>query len=176
MRLAKRRFAPGQRVEFTAGAQSPTGEPIADADYEVWVVLPDKTRRPLELLRQDEQTSGSFRDTRAAGDYTIEVTATRQGAALGSAEARFLVFDQDLELDNAAADAATMESLAAMTGGESLAPEQLSQLIERLARQTETLEVQEETKSTFWDTWPYFLILVGLLGVEWYLRKRWGMV
>jgi organic radical activating enzyme len=79
-------------------------------------------------------------------------------------------------LDNASADATAMESLAAMTGGQALAPEQLPELIERLARQTQHLEVQQETKKTFWDQWPFFLTLVGLLAMEWYLRKRWGLV
>ena len=69
-----------------------------------------------------------------------------------------------------------MESLAAMTGGRSLAPEQLPELIQRLAHQTKNLEIQQETKKTFWDKWPFFLALIGLLAVEWYLRKRWGLV
>ena len=83
---------------------------------------------------------------------------------------------QDLELDNASADAATMGSLAAMTGGKSLAPEELRGLIRTLTENTEQLDVQRETKKTFWDTWAFFLTVVALLGVEWYLRKRWGLV
>ena len=101
---------------------------------------------------------------------------TQKGQDYGSARARFVVFQQDLELDNASADADTMESLAAMTGGQSLAPEELPELIKRLAEQTSQFEIQQETKKTFWDTWPFFLILVALLTVEWYLRKRWGLV
>ena len=50
-----------------------------------------------------------------------------------------------------------MESLAAMTGGQALAPEQLPELIQQLAQQTQHLEVQQETKKTFWDKWPFFL-------------------
>ncbi len=176
VRLAKRRFAPSSRVEFAMGAQSPTGEPIRDAEFKVEVVLPDRTRRSLAPVRQDDRMEGSFRDTQAAGDYAVEVTATHDGMALGSARSRFLVFQQDLELDNAAADAASLQSLAAMTGGESLAPEQLDDLIRRLAKNTESLEIQQEIKEPFWDTWPFFLAVVGLLGVEWYLRKRWGLV
>ena len=53
IRLAQRRFAPSQRVEFTVGATSPTGEPITDADYKAEIVLPDGTRRPLPLVRQE---------------------------------------------------------------------------------------------------------------------------
>ncbi len=176
IRLAQRRFAPSQRVEFTVGANAPTGEPIADAAYKAEVVLPDGARRGLSLVRQDEQMAGSFRDAQTAGDYVIEVAATQKDQPLGSARARFLVFQQDLELDNAAADAPTMESLAAMTGGQSLAPEQLPELIQRLTDETQHLEVRQETKKTFWDTWPFFLTIVCLLGVEWYLRKRWGLV
>ena len=37
-------------------------------------------------------------------------------------------------------------------------------------------QVEIETKFTPWDTPPYFLLIVGLLVGEWYLRKRWGWV
>ena len=176
IRLAQRRFAPTQRIEFSVGATSPTGDPITDAAYKAEIVLPDNTRRPLSLVRQDEQMVGSFRDAQQPGDYAIEVTATQKGQPLGSARARFLVFQQDLELDNASADAAMMESLAATTGGRSLAPEELPELIDKLAAETEHLEVRQETKKTFWDTWAFFLTVVVLLGAEWYVRKRWGLV
>jgi hypothetical protein len=180
VRLAKRRFAPSEPVDFTMGARSASGEPIADADFNAEIVLPDGKRLPFEPVREDEQMTGEFRKTEAAGDYAIEVTATHEGTPLGSVRARFLVFEQDLELDNAAADTASLESLAKMTGGQSLAPEELSDLIERLARQTEILQIRQESKLTLWTEQWYigtlFLILVVLLGVEWYLRKRWGLV
>ena len=101
----QRRLAPSERLEFTVGANSPTGEPIADAAYKAEIILPDGARRPLALVRQDEQMAGSFHDTQLAGDYAVEVTATLKDQPLGTARARFLVFRQDLELDNASADA-----------------------------------------------------------------------
>jgi hypothetical protein len=176
IKLPQRRLGPGQRLAFTTGAQSPTGEPVYDAALEARVVLPDGSGRPLRLLRHADHWSGTFRDTQSAGDYAIEVTVRREGQVLGTARSRFLVFEQDLELDGASADPAVMESLAAMTGGESVPPEQLPELLQRLAEATEELEERTETKRTFWDTWPFLLVLVGLLGVEWFLRKRWGLV
>jgi hypothetical protein len=176
VRLERRRFSPGQRVEFSVGARTPTGGVVEGADFEAEVELPDGSKRPVQLVRGEDQTSGSFRETRLAGDYTVRVRATKGGEFLGTAQSRFLVFEQDLELDNAAADATALESVAAMTGGKSLVPEELSNLIERMTEDTESLEVQTETKRTLWDTWSFFLVLVGLLGTEWYLRKRWGLV
>ena len=66
--------------------------------------------------------------------------------------------------------------LRIMTGSQSPAREQLPDFIKRLTQQTVKLEIQQETKKTFWDTWPFFLMLVGLLSLDWYLRKRWGLV
>jgi hypothetical protein len=176
IRLPKRRFAPAELVEFTAGVETATGEPVPDAEFETEVIMPDGSRSPLRLVRQQGQMAGSLRDTSASGDYTIELKATRNGVPLGSTRARFLVFQQDLELDNPAADADLLDSLAKMTGGESLAPEQLPQLLEQLATRSEALEIQKEVKRTLWDRWTFFLLLVGLLTVEWYFRKRWRLV
>ena len=83
VRLDNTRFFPGNRVEFTAGAQSPQNEPIADAEFKAEIVKPDNKRTPAVMIRKDEQMAGSFRETQLPGDYTIEVTATRQGRAAG---------------------------------------------------------------------------------------------
>lgn len=120
--------------------------------------------------------SGSFRETQLSGDYTIEVSATQKGQLLGAARTRFIVMEQDLELDNASADPDTMESVAKASGGRTIAPEQLSDLIGELTRKTAYLDVKQETKKSLWDQWPFFFVMVGLMTIEWFLRKRWGLV
>ena len=59
--------------------------------------------------------AGTLRDVIEPGDYTIEVTGSKAGALLGEAKARFTVFEQDLEMENAAARPELMASLAKMT-------------------------------------------------------------
>jgi len=176
IKLAQRRILPGQRVEFSVGAQAPSGEAVPDAAFQVEIEFPDGKKSALGVIRGEEGTLGTFRESQQPGDYTIRVVATQQRRYLGAAKARFLVVEQDLELDNPVADAGFMDNLAAMSGGKSVLPEELPELIRRLAEDTGELEIQTETKKTFWDTWPFFLVLVGLLGTEWYLRKRWGLV
>ena len=130
VKLEQRRFAPGSGSSSPSAARDPTGEPLATPSSRPRSFCPTAPAGRCSLVRQDDQMAGSFRDTQTPGDYAIEVTATQKGQEFGTARGRFLVFQQDLELDNASADAATMESLAAMTGGQSLAPEQLPELIE----------------------------------------------
>jgi hypothetical protein len=124
--------------------------------------------------------AGSFDHTLLSGDYAITVKAVdSKGTEIGSTRARFLVFEQDLELDNAAADPTLLASLSAMTkpvGGKSLAPEELPKLLADLAQQPLEMEVEAQEKITLWDTWPFFILFVGLISAEWYLRKKWGLV
>ena len=177
IKLAQRRFAPGQRVEFTMGAQSPGGEAIKDAAYQVEVESPGGARQSVSAVHGTEQVSASFRDTQTPGDYIIHVTASQAGKEIGVARARFLVFEQDLELDNASADTTVLESLTAMTGGKALAPEELPALLRKLAEDTASLEVEVEAKESPWDTWPFFLVLIALMGARnGICGKKWGLV
>jgi hypothetical protein len=120
--------------------------------------------------------AGSFRETQLPGDYTIEVTATRRGELLGSARTRFIVSQQDLELDNASADLDSMKGVAKASGGEVIEPERLPKWLAELMKKTDYLDVKQETKKTLWDQWPLFITVVLLLTAEWFLRKRWGLV
>ncbi|MEX0712221.1 MAG: glutamine amidotransferase, partial [Pirellulales bacterium] len=75
IKLEQRRFGPGTRVEFSAGAETAEGEPITDGLFEATVTLPDGKTEPIRLRRQGEQMVGSFAGTQASGDYTLAVTA-----------------------------------------------------------------------------------------------------
>jgi uncharacterized membrane protein len=192
VKLAGRRVARGTKLEFQLGADSPQGEPIAAAQFDVSIETPDgRTEQvrptrgavsptlPSETRRDSPTWSATFRDTTKPGDYRIVVKAKDGAAELGTAEARFVVPTQDVELDRPAAEPSLMAQLAEMTkpaGGAAMAAEELPDLLKRLAAKPPELKEEVIAKVTYWDTWPFFLIFVGLLGGEWYLRKRWGLV
>jgi uncharacterized membrane protein len=179
IKLAGRRVMRGSKVEFNVGADSPQGEPIANAQFEITVQSPDGHGEAVRSTKTADGSLATFRETSKPGDYRIMVKAKDGGTDLGSAEARFLVPNQDLELDRPAAEPTMMAQLAEMTkpaGGAAMAAEELPDLLKRLAAKPPELKEEVTAKVTYWDTWPFFLAFVGLLGGEWYLRKRWGMV
>jgi hypothetical protein len=178
IKLAKRRYGPRDRVEFTVGARAADGEIVKNAQYDVEMTLPAGAKQRLTVVAEADHAAGDFDQTQTAGDYAITVTATDHGVKLGSARSRFLVYEQDLELDNAAADPTLLASLSAMTkevGGRSLAPEELGELLRAIQQKPAEMEVETIIKQTPWDTWPFFLMFVALISGEWYLRKRWGL-
>ena len=179
IKLDRRRYAPRQRVLFEVGARSEDGQSLEDVVLAVRVVLPDGEAREVTLSHRDGQQIGTFLETIEAGDYTIEVSATAADQPMGKAKARFLVFPYDLELDNPAADPGLLASLAQLTepsGGRTLAPEELSDLLDELHRQPPQYEILQQTKLTYYDRWEVFMLFVVLMSVEWFLRKRWGLV
>lgn len=176
VKFAERRFSPASRVEFTAGALDPDGLAVTGAEFTAKVTLPDGKTENTSLARQGDQALGTFLNTLEPGDYQVEVEGTKDGKSLGTGRARFLIFAQDLELDNPAADPAALSSLANMTGGSKVEPERLSDLLRELQEKTRELEVASETKQSLWDNFGVLVIFVSVLGAEWYLRKRWGLV
>jgi hypothetical protein len=122
--------------------------------------------------------TGAVLDTQQAGDYRIVVSGSHGTTQLGKAEGRFTVHFQDLELDNASARPMMLAGLSQMTAprGRAVPPESLGDLLRDLRKTPPEMIVQSQTKFTPWDRPEYFIVLVGLLCVEWYLRKKWGLV
>jgi hypothetical protein len=179
IRLAGRRVTRGTRVEFGVGAENAQGGAVGTAQFDVVVKGPDGRATSVGPTKLGDDWAAVFRETTAPGDYQITVAAKDGGQTIGTAEARFLVPAHDLELDRPAAEPGLMRQLAEMTkpaGGAALAPEELPKLLKRLAEKPPELKKEVIAKVTYWDTWPFLLAFVGLLGTEWFLRKRWGLV
>ena len=183
IRLDSRRFERGQIVKFTAGANASNRTPVVDASFTAIVQTPENKKIPIRMIRQGDHMVGTIVDTSLSGDYLIRVDAEHSGEILGSAKSRFYVEQQDLELDNAAANPEILKTMSQKTakhGGRSLFPEELPALLAELKNKTNALEVEIESRWTFGREGPdatlILLAFVALLGVEWFLRKKWGLV
>ena len=101
--------------------------------------------------------------------------ATKDGQEIGRDSARFLIYQDDLELDNPSTDLVLLRQLAEATGGTTLAPEELPKYLESIRGKLFT-ESLREIDQKLWDNWPFFLIFTTCLTLEWWLRKRHGWV
>lgn len=179
--LATRRVSRGGRLDIEVGG-TPDDDAPADTqlEFEVSITLPDGTQQPLATVASEaNRRVGTLATTDQPGDYLAQVTAKVGGREVGTAKARFLVPTEDLELDRPGAEPTLLAGLAKQTesaGGQAFAPEELPALVRRLAAEEPELQTEVIERVTYWDKWPFFLVFVGLVGVEWFLRKRWGLV
>ncbi len=179
--LDPRRVAVGEKVELTVTARDSKGASIPNVVYEAKVQR-DKAdppvSRPVEIYNQGEEGKGAVYATEQVGvpgTYTVTVVARRDGQQIGSDSGRFLVYQDDRELENPSADRSLAQQIATITDGEALAPERLTNYLKGLDRSAYTENVSL-SEYVVYDNWPFLLIFTALLVIEWWLRKRHGWV
>jgi len=110
---------------------------------------------------------------KVGGDYLASLPG---GGAHGTASvAPFGVFERSEEDMNTSADPILMSQIATAGGGSVLTLPELNDLPEKL-RHAENLFQQKTEPQSVWDRWPILATILGLLSIEWLLRRRMGMV
>ena len=178
VRVEPRNFAPGQSVPLEFGARGEDGVPLADVTFKVEVTSPEKETLTVPAVRVGDHSAGELTETTVPGDYLVHVAASRGGQPFGvDAYTRFIVDARDPELDNPAADHKLLEEIAQLSGGDSMTPEQLSGRLQAwIDNGIPNLEVTRVRRVSLWDNWPFLLCFVGVMSLEWFFRKRRGLV
>ena len=141
-------------------------------------VLVDETGKRKELrleqvLGEDGLYSARFIPNRY-GEYTVTATGTLNGESLGEQQSLFEVKTSYAEFSNAELNVALLKTLAEGSGGKYYPLEEASQLVYRIPlveSATSTI-----TDVDIWDMPLIFGLLLAMLGLEWFLRKRVGLV
>ncbi len=176
--LDRRRVALGQRLDLTAKALDAKGQPLLDVQFETTITPlgePGATALKVDMVNQGEEARGTYFATKQVGEFRASVTAKRGDLELGTTSARFIVFQDDLELTNPAADPSLLRRVAETTGGQFLPPERLAEYLKTLDTSVFT-EYPVQSEHRLVDNWPFLLLFAIALSLEWWLRKRHGWV
>ena len=144
----------------------------------VRTIIVDKTGTRKELqLEQVLGTDGLY-TTRFIpgeyGEYTVTAMGTLNSEDLGKQQAIFEVKPSYAEFSDAALNVPMLTTLANMSGGKYYPVEEANQLVNQIALvESATSEI---TDVDIWDLPLIFGLILMLLGLEWFLRKRAGLV
>jgi uncharacterized membrane protein len=183
-----RRLAAGGKVSFAVGLRGKTGIDLPEGKFEVTVVPPDGGQpEPVPTARERDGQRGTFWKTDKPGEYTLKVHGTGKDVDGQTVEdtktARFLVYRDDTELLRQAADHDFLTKLASAGGGKFYRADDLPKVLRELERAAPAAGRQ---KAVYWPDWRratlggflpgLFMAFVAVLGLEWGLRRYWGMV
>jgi hypothetical protein len=91
-----------------------------------------------------------------------------------SQSARFIVYDDNLEETDVAADPTYLRRLCEASGGRLLRPEEFAGVVKSIHDAPAEASVRTR-KITLWDRAWFFWLIGGLFGADWYLRRKWGL-
>lgn len=107
------------------------------------------------------------------GQHRIELLGTSASLGQLNAQSNVLVSDLNREYYSAAQNSDLLKRIAAETGGKYYTPAQVQSLLDDLTyRQT---PYSERVTKDLWDMPVNFVLLIGLVSAEWFLRKREGL-
>lgn len=166
----------GEAVTFVARVTDESFDPIPGVDVTV-KVLPaagSSTEPRTVKLNGAEGFYSGVVDDLPPGRYRFEGRAVNQGKDLGSADGVVAVDSLGTEMERLEADHEILERIAAASGGRTWSPDSLA----GMRRVFSTLEANEEERVqlALWDHPLAFVLVVLLASVEWYLRRRRGLV
>jgi hypothetical protein len=112
------------------------------------------------------------------GDYTYSARALAGGKELAQEKGSFSVGGLNAEFLETRLNRLLLEQLAARTGGKYYEPQELSRLSADLAQMPNfrPRDVILARQFELWNKRWMMVVLVALFSIEWFLRKRNGML
>lgn len=167
------------RVQFAAQVRDAQYQPAPDAHVSAHIVGPQGIDAMVDLdPSQDEP--GEYEASWTAekpGTYLAEITAETTGGQskeLGRSVLTFQREDGVAENFHTGQNRRLLEQLASETGGQYWKASQLKNLPRDISYSEAGISVRS-TKE-LWNMPVVFLLLLGLPGSEWLLRRKWGVL
>jgi uncharacterized membrane protein len=187
--LPNRRVPSGEAFEFGLTLHDKGGNEVKGAQFVATLIGPKGSETPLPTGSDKTGEHGTVEKERlkSPGEYRIKAVAKGKDAAGnsvdGKEDVRFLVYQDETETIRRAADHDFLKKLAATGGGEFHQADELTAYLKQLAAQPLP---QARPKGDVWPDWRrnelsgflvgFFILFVVLLSLEWFLRRRWGLV
>jgi uncharacterized membrane protein len=169
-------YALGERIVITARVRDEGFEPLEAESFEVSLVMPDGTRDTLELPRE---VDGVFKGSIPAADkgpHRLWLVDAEDPSAEAKSPRIVTVTVPSTETDDPVLDDQILERVAARTGGRFRLLSEAPGLLASLDDPKQERPLDEPEREEVWAGFPQLALLVGLLAIEWIIRKRRNLV
>jgi len=177
VRPSKEIFAGSDPVEFTAQVYDENYRPIDDAEVSLSVSQKGHVSQLTLTSLGNGRFEGAF-DPLPEGDYTYSGRATAGGRQLSEERGSFSVGGLNVEFQETRANKLLLQQIAARTGGRYFESNDLQQL-PRVLASLPNFRLRDVSVARQFELWnrPWMLgVVVALFAVEWFLRKKYGML
>jgi len=173
--FSKSSFYENESIEWSAEFYNLSYELINDPPVSVEVLNESGKKYELEMNREGDKYFLNMGKL-PPGQYSFNAKVSHKGKEFGKS-GEFSVKKLDLEYKNGRADFNLLNDMATKNGGQFFNINQFDDLVEALKKQKAVKRSYEEVevKDLIHQKW-LFALLVLLIGVEWLVRKREGVI
>ena len=173
----KRNYSLGEIVEFSAQVYDEAINPVPDAEVKLNITSADDDYE-LDLQSIGNGLYEGQIRINDKGDYKFTGLVTLEGNLIGRDNGRFNVGELDIEMINTRMDFEFLNLLANETKGEFAFADDYEKLINKIRSANEKSRKDKIITSdiTLWSYEWLMAIVIFLFSLEWFLRKRAGML
>lgn len=172
-----RTYSTGDPITVLAKLKQDNLQPLTDASVQVILDRGGKPHASIQL-GQEPGARGFYRTTfgpMPAGIYRVRLEVVGVPDDALTLQTQFIVQPPiDVEMQALACNQESLRQAAFLTGGEFSMLDKASTISEKL-KQYRTGRIVE-SQTLLWQSYPWFATIVGLLALEWHLRKRSGLI
>ncbi len=169
-------YALDDNIRIVADIRDKKFNPVSDARVVARVTKPSGTivEVPLKFTTLNgANTYDGEMKVDELGQHKIELAGNSPGLGVLNAKSDLLVSDINREYYSAAQNSDLLKRIATETGGKYYTPAEAQSLLDDLTyRQS---PYSERVTKDLWDMPINFMLIIGLLSGEWFLRKREGL-
>ena len=173
----KKIYSPNEEVNFIAQLYDNTFSPIDTAQIELQISIGEK-KFDLTLAPAGNGIYNSTFTPNEPGDYLFSASSFLNGTKMKTDMGRFSFSETQIEKIDTRMRPAFLKSLAKSTGGEYYSIDNYSNLLDKLRGINRNPVKETGTKKEYnlWSDERVLIIIIILFAVEWFLRKRSGMI
>ena len=178
LETSKQVYSSGEEITLLGEVRDKSQNAVENANVKVDITSPTGLKLSINLVSLGNGLYQSNFISRESGDYSFTGEAHDDGLLLGKDGGRFTVSDQELELLNTAADIDFLRLLANRTNGEFFMNEDYDKalpLLEKL-NSSASNEVSEIKEYSPLSSLTIILLLIVIFALEWFIRKRYGLL
>ena len=174
---SKKTYSLGEPVEFSAQVYDQSFNPVSNAEVRI-IIKSGEENFPLNLNSLGSGLYEGKFSTDKAGDYTFSGAASLRGTNFGTDKGRFNVGEVDIEMMNPVMNYEYLALLAHQTNGRFFYNSDYKGLFKILENRNKksSKEKIEVSDVNLWSNEWLLISAVLLFGLEWFLRKRSGML
>ncbi|MBI1937334.1 MAG: hypothetical protein HYS25_04345 [Ignavibacteriales bacterium] len=176
IRTNKKIFSYGEQVEFTAELYDQTFTPVDSAQIELTIKKQNEEHK-ISFEKVNSGVYQAFFDAGETGDYTFGGTAKFNGSLTQSNSGRFTITDAQIELLDTRMNIGLLQQLAQITSGKYFPINNYFYLLNELKRINKiSKDKSSYTEIELWSNEWIMILIICLFAIEWFIRKRTGML